>query len=382
MFWGSILVRLERWLSGRKRPPAKWVSDASRFSGSNPDLSASLSTSGFKTMRSISPLLLLLVSAISQAQVDALQDYLKIRKSSGITTASGVEALETVFGKRTFEIVGHVKGSIRSGESGTIMVEASNGMPLPIQANPVPDWLIGGNVEARLLIRAERSHETAPIRATLVGAVPEHMIAAWELKNKPKPSTKPVTNPPRNGSNGRPAPLQGQLKPPSNGKVWNLPSSDALPFYRDFIQKQNKRLSFAEADRIARGVIGFSIKYGVDARLVMAMIMVESGFKPNSKSGAGAMGLGQLMPGTARELGVSNAHDSIENLSGMVRLVRSHIDRYSATTDSDYEALVLMLAAYNAGPGAVRKHGGIPPYRETQDYVRKVTSIYRQLCGE
>ena len=68
-------------------------------------------------MRSISPLLLLLVSAISQAQVDALQDYLKIRKSSGITTASGVEALETVFGKRTFEIVGHVKGSIRSGES-------------------------------------------------------------------------------------------------------------------------------------------------------------------------------------------------------------------------------------------------------------------------
>ncbi|MBN8690871.1 MAG: lytic transglycosylase domain-containing protein [Armatimonadetes bacterium] len=208
------------------------------------------------------------------------------------------------------------------------------------------------------------------------------MIAAWELKDKPKPSTKPVTNPPRTGSNGRPAPLQGQLKPPSNGKVWNLPSSDALPFYRDFIQKQNKRLSFAEADRIARGVIGFSIKYGVDARLVMAMIMVESGFKPNSKSGAGAMGLGQLMPGTARELGVSNAYDSIENLSGMVRLVRSHIDRYSATTDSDYEALVLMLAAYNAGPGAVRKHGGIPPYRETQDYVRKVTSIYRQLCGE
>lgn len=93
------------------------------------------------------------------------------------------------------------------------------------------------------------------------------------------------------------------------------------------------------------------------------------------------MGLGQLMPETARSLGVSNAYDVTQNLYGTIRYISGHIDNYRTKSGDDFDSIVLALAAYNAGPGAVRRHGGVPPYRETQNYVRKVMAIYNQLCG-
>ncbi|MCB8931914.1 MAG: lytic transglycosylase domain-containing protein [Chthonomonadaceae bacterium] len=115
----------------------------------------------------------------------------------------------------------------------------------------------------------------------------------------------------------------------------------------------------------------------------MAMLMVESGFDPGATSRTGAMGLGQLMPGTARGMGVGNPYDSIENLYGTVRLIRGHLDKYGKQTGNagSYESLVLALAAYNAGGGAVARHGGVPPYRETQNYIRKVIALYERLSG-
>jgi soluble lytic murein transglycosylase-like protein len=84
------------------------------------------------------------------------------------------------------------------------------------------------------------------------------------------------------------------------------------------------------------------------------------------------------MPSNVREMGVSNAYDTMQNLSATVRLVRGHLEQYQ----SKYDSLVLSLAAYNAGPGAVRKYGGVPPYRETRNYVKKVLNLYRQFCGQ
>jgi soluble lytic murein transglycosylase-like protein len=153
------------------------------------------------------------------------------------------------------------------------------------------------------------------------------------------------------------------------------------PIYSRFIRHENPRLSEGEATRIAQGIIGFSLQYKVDARLIMAMVMVESGFDPNAVSRTGAMGLGQLMPGTASDLAVSHPFDSMDNLYGTVKLVRSNLDQYKAQTGKDFDALVLSLAAYNAGPGAVRRAGGVPAYQETQNYVRKVISLYYQLSG-
>lgn len=107
-------------------------------------------------------------------------------------------------------------------------------------------------------------------------------------------------------------------------------------------------------------------KYGIPFDLFYRMIEVESGFNPKAVSPAGAMGLGQLMPGTARALGVKDPFDPEQNLEGAAKYLRQQYDRFGRWD--------LALAAYNAGPGNVRKYGGIPPFKETQRYVSLILS--------
>lgn len=108
----------------------------------------------------------------------------------------------------------------------------------------------------------------------------------------------------------------------------------------------------------------------LDPALLDAVIRQESGFRPDVVSGAGAVGLMQLMPATARELGVSDPFDPAQNVEGGAKYLRSLLDRYDGRLD-------LALAAYNAGPAAVDHFGGVPPYKETQEYVSSIMAGYR-----
>ncbi len=108
---------------------------------------------------------------------------------------------------------------------------------------------------------------------------------------------------------------------------------------------------------------------GLDPSLLDALVSAESSYNPLARSSAGAMGLTQLMPGTAKSLGVTNPFDPYQNLTGGANYLSQMIKKYNGD-------IGLALAAYNAGPNAVDRHGGIPPYSETRNYVQKILATY------
>ncbi|MBT2695581.1 lytic transglycosylase domain-containing protein [Bacillus sp. ISL-55] len=126
----------------------------------------------------------------------------------------------------------------------------------------------------------------------------------------------------------------------------------------------------AKSDADFDGIIDKAASmFNIPAKLIKSVIQKESNFNPNAVSHAGASGLMQLMPATARGLGVKNVFDPAENILAGSKYLRQMLDKY----DNNIE---LALAAYNAGPGNVDKYGGIPPFKETQNYVRKVTDVF------
>lgn len=155
-------------------------------------------------------------------------------------------------------------------------------------------------------------------------------------------------------------------------------AADPVPAYARALRHFNPRLDAATAATLALATIVQADREGLDARLLVAVIAVESRWNPAARSRAGAVGLAQLMPGTAAGLGINPA-DPLENLAASARHLRALIDRFGERDPA--ACCVLALAAYNAGAGAVERYGGVPPFAETRRYVRRVTALWRRLAG-
>ena len=163
------------------------------------------------------------------------------------------------------------------------------------------------------------------------------------------------------------------LTSPAEAKVVMKTRADGTKVIYDETPSQYARRTAGRLLAPGVAISGLIDHYARDRRLspqlVQAVIQVESGYNPKARSRKGAMGLMQLMPDTARSLRVDDPYDPAQNIRGGTLYLRRQLDRFSGD-------LTLALAAYNAGPTAVTKYSGVPPYRETRNYVRKVLQLY------
>jgi soluble lytic murein transglycosylase-like protein len=314
---------------------------------------------------------------VALAPAQSLDAYLRLRREHGIKGAMSVDDVESLVGIHVVELKAVVKGTFKVGDAQTLIVDHGDGDAIMIDAgNSVPDWVSTGEIPARLVIRVDRPGLNSQLSASLLGMVTEAQMAPIERQEEEAEAARAAK-----ARSERRAPTASRGSYSRTPMEWSTPANDALPIYSSFIRRWNPRLSAAESDQIATCVIGFSLRKGIDPRLIMAIVMTESDFNPSCTSSAGAMGLGQLMPSDLDELGLNNAYDNVQNLYGTATQIRKKLDKYRQMTTNDYDALVLTLAGYNAGDGAVKKYGGVPPYRETQNYVRKVIGYYQALTG-
>lgn len=166
----------------------------------------------------------------------------------------------------------------------------------------------------------------------------------------------------------------------TKGIGWNpdivTPQEAAMvAHWYQWIMSFNRHLQPETAGKYAATVFRYSRPYRLDPRLVLSVVAAESAFEKDAVSKVGAVGLGQLMPDTAAQMGVVDIHDPVQNLQGAIRYLSIQMRRWQGRPDQ----LQRVLASYNAGEGAVEQYDGIPPYAETQAYVTYVLALYREL---
>lgn len=232
-------------------------------------------------------------------------------------------------------------------------------------------------------VAAPTPHQAAPPPEASSGANGAGMISSrpGETIVEEQPASDPGAAPAAPAGNVAPlAPdslLQQQRR--SEGVPIGY-DSNALYRLERFILSRNPPIDANQRRLIATEILRLSSLYGMRWEFFASMIAAESDFNPNCVSGPGATGLGQIMPFNFANLGISNPYDIRQNLNGAAQYITEQLNRYRTLDPT--EQFKLALAAYNAGPGAVKKHGGVPPYLETLKYIQKIARLYIRLCNE
>lgn len=217
--------------------------------------------------------------------------------------------------------------------------------------NPVIQSYINSSGEAQAMTRARQLDSY--INSIYANKEPEQTVKSEEFGQKPfnevlKTSVEETTG---------------------NKNIFSIDAPPNIPFGMLSVGSKIKINEKPAKTQIMDIIDKTCEKYDMDSKLVKALIKQESGFNPDAKSKAGAMGLMQLMPKTAESLGVKDPMDPKDNIDGGVRYLKQMLDKFNGNK-------ILALAAYNAGPNAVSKYNGVPPYKETQNYVKSILSMY------
>jgi soluble lytic murein transglycosylase-like protein len=325
------------------------------------------------------------------------QDYIKLRAKTqavvGLRLAQARAQLKELRGK-VLEMSGTINGTmsrqgdsiegkklisflLNDGHGGSAIIQCTEGVPEVKPRNKV-------RVLVRLDPDADKLDFTPMLAIVREADLPEQWRRQEQRATAPLPGASAKATP----ANVGPRTLTTVITPAMPAGVEHVGPGTALPLgtpdfeqkvaiYANLIKLFNAELTDAQRDLIARCLLHYSPRFDLDHRLVFAMVAAESRFNPLATSPKGAMGLGQLMPGTAAGLGVTDAYDIEQNLRGSMQYLSTQMHRYADR--SNYDMFCLGMASYNAGPNRVANAGGVPNIPETIRYVNRVAKLFKEL---
>lgn len=312
--------------------------------------------------------------------------YLSAREElAPFTVLSGGELkarLEELRGTKV-ELAGRIAGMARCSESQDrpeaarlLTLALDDGVPVTLSAGEDVDELRIGETLCAIAAVAPSNPGGADLK--LQCWVREWDLPEDERLHKPSvPQTSDLEKTEPASHRDRPAGASVTRRSPGPGPALErTPQPSQLAVWQRWVLGHNPRLTDEQAERIVKWVLHYSKQFRVNHRLVLAVMKWESDFHPECVSHAGAIGLMQLMPGTARSLGV-DPWNVQQNIKGGVQYLSEQLADYRGR--SNYDQCALALAAYNAGPNAVKRAGGVPAIPETQRYVKKVTETFYYL---
>ena len=366
-------------------------------------------------LTSVAPALLLAAPQTSSTRSNTQREtkpatYEQLRRSlkiDGNLTLEIVQSDPQTYGGRVIEFVGNVTGVMKKREVRSVIISVENSLvtfSIPSDFRDAAVLSAGNRVRVLALVgrvsSADNASQTLPLSPLAAQIAPAEMTAevvaapmisgdtTIALDKLPPATELPITQGTRRVSANNAATSRTQSSTRSNTTAKRSTitidagdnANDAqMPAYRAMIRRHNSKLRPYQVDAIANALLRAGAENQMDPRFLAAVIAVESDFDIYCRSSSGAMGLGQIMPFNLKEARITNAWDPVQNVFGTARLLRGHLNDFARRPN----ATLLAVAAYNAGPNAVKRAGYVVPRgAQVQRYVWKVYYRYKAFAPD